>query len=300
MSLPKNLPASVKARLLNLAQSRNETFNDLVVRYCIERLLYRLGQSKHADRFLLKGAMLFVLWDGRVPRPTKDVDFLGFGRMEVEAVAGAIREIVASPVTPDGLEFDAETVIAEEIREGQAYGGIRAHLVAYLGKARIPLQIDVGSGDAVTPGPEEADFPTLLDFPAPRVLAYPVYTVVAEKFEAMVKLGITNTRMKDFYDLWFLSRRFPFEGATLQKAIHATLMRRQTVLSRGFPYPLTDAFARDEAKQIQWAGFLRRNGLAGSSLTFAEIVVLLRQFIGPALSAGKIMRHWHPGTGWHE
>lgn len=159
MSLPKNLPASVKARLLNLAQSRNETFNDLVIRYCIERLLYRRGQSKHADRFLLKGAMLFVLWDGRVPRPTKDVDFLGFGRMEVEAIADSFREIVRTPAEPDGLEFALEAVTAEEIREGQAYGGIRVHLVVYLGKACIPLQIDVGSGDAVTPGPEETDFP---------------------------------------------------------------------------------------------------------------------------------------------
>lgn len=138
MTLPTNLPASVKARLLNLAQSRNETFNDLVVRYCIERLLYRLGQSKHADRFLLKGAMLFALWDDRMPRPTKDVDFLGFGRMEVESIADSFREVIRTPATPDGLEFPSETVTAEEIREGQAYGGIRVHLIAYLGKAGLP------------------------------------------------------------------------------------------------------------------------------------------------------------------
>jgi len=197
-STPKNLPASVKARLLNLAQTRHETFNDLVVRYCIERLLHRLGQSSHANRFLLKGAMLFALWDERVPRPTRDVDFLGFGRMETEAIAATFREIITTPVTPDGLRFDANSVVAAEIREGWEYGGIRVNLTAWLGKGRIPLQIDVGAGDAVTPAPVETDFPTLLDFPAPRVRVYPVYTVVAEKFEAIVSIGERNTRMKDF------------------------------------------------------------------------------------------------------
>lgn len=295
MTLPTDLPASVKARLLNLAQSRNETFNDLVVRYCIERLLYRLGQSKHADRFLLKGAMLFVLWDGRVPRPTKDVDFLGFGPMEVEAIAGSFREVIRTPATPDGLEFVPETVTAEVIREGQAYGGIRVHLTAYLGKARIPLQIDVGSGDAVTPGPEEADFPTLLDFPAPRVLAYPTYTVVAEKFEAIVSLGTRNTRMKDFHDLWFLSRRFDFDGDTLHRAIAATFARRNTALN-GELLPFTAAYVGDAERQTQWRGFLARNGLEGPPREFRLLMVELRNFITPALAPNT--RKWSPKIGW--
>ena len=222
MSAPKNLPASVKARLLNLAGSRGESFNELLGRYAVERLLYRLGQSQHADRFLLKGAMLFVLWDGQIPRPTRDVDFLGFGQIEVEAVAAAFREIAATPAPPDGLEFIADSVTAEEIREGQGYGGVRVKMVAQLGTGRIPLQVDIGSGDAVTPGPEETDFPVLLDFPAPRVRAYPVYTVVAEKFEAIVSLGVRNTRMKDFHHLWFLSGRFDFDGDTFHRAIEAT------------------------------------------------------------------------------
>lgn len=296
MTLPKNLPASVKTRLLNLAQSRNETFNNLVVRYCIERLLYRLGQSKHTDRFLLKGAMLFVLWDGRVPRPTKDVDFLGFGRMEVDAVAGAFREIVDTPVAPDGLEFDQENVTAEEIREGQSYGGIRVHLTAYLGKARIPLQIDVGSGDAVTPGPEEAVFPALLDFPAPRVLAYPTYTVVAEKFEAVVSLGTRNTRMKDFHDLWFLSRRFDFDGDMLHRAIAATFARRNTLFADEL-LPFTAVYIDDAERQAQWQGFLARNGLDGPPREFRNLMAELRSFISPALTPNT--RRWHAGTGWY-
>ena len=151
MSAPKNLPASVKARLLNLAETRRETFNDLLARYGVERLLYRLGQSRHADRFLLKGAMLFVLWDDKMPRPTKDVDFLGYGRMEVDAVVAAFREIVATPVPADGLEFDAGSATGEEIREGQAYGGIRVKLEARLGTGRVRLQVDVGSGDSLRP-----------------------------------------------------------------------------------------------------------------------------------------------------
>lgn len=282
MSAPKNLPASVKARLLNLAESRDESFNELLGRYAIERLLYRLGQSQHADRYLLKGAMLFVLWDGRIPRPTRDVDFLGFGRMEVETVAVAFREIVVTSVPPDGLEFVADTVTAEEIREGQGYGGIRVKLVARLGTGRIPLQIDIGSGDAVTPSPEETDFPVLLDFPAPRVRTYPVYTVVAEKFEAIVSLGVRNTRMKDFHDLWFLSRRFDFDGDMLHRAIEATFTRRKTDLS-GELLPFTADYMGDADRQAQWRGFLARNGLEGPPKQFPALMTALRDFVDPAI-----------------
>lgn len=295
MNAPKNLAASVKARLLSLAEARRETFNDVVVRFCIERLLYRLGQSPHADRFLLKGAMLFILWDGKMPRPTKDVDFLGFGRMEVDAVAAAFREIARTPVPPDGLDFDAGSVTAEEIREGQEYGGIRVKLTARFGTGRIPLQIDVGSGDAVTPAPETADFPTLLDFAAPRVRVYPVYTVVAEKFEAVVSLGLRNTRMKDFHDLWFLSRRFDFDGATLHRAIAATFERRGTKL-HGELLPLTDGFAVDPDRQTQWRAFLARNGLDGPPAGFPALMSDLRAFLAPALQ--PTTRRWWAGTGW--
>lgn len=295
MSAPKNLAASVKARLLTLARSRGETFNDLLTRYGIERLLYRLGRSKHADRFLLKGAMLFVLWDDRMPRPTRDVDLLAFGSTDAEDVVARFREIVRTEVEPDGLEFDADTVSAEELRDDEAYRGLRVKLIARLGKADIPLQIDLGTGDAVTPGPVEADFPTLLDFPAPHVRAYPIYTVVAEKFEAMVSLGVRNTRMKDFFDVRFLAGRFAFDGATLNKAIRATFERRQTVLSPS-PYPLSDAFAAEPDKQTQWLAFLRRNGLEKAQPSFAAVIRELRDFIGPALAgdAGE----WRAARGW--
>jgi hypothetical protein len=298
MTAPKNLAASVKARLLAVAERRNESFNQLMVRFGVERLLYRLSQSRHADKFLLKGAMLFVLWDEKAPRPTQDVDFLAFGPTELEDIAAVFREIVETPVPADGLVFQADSIRVEHIREADAYGGVRVRLLALLGKGEVPLQVDLGSGDVVTPAPEKSTFPALLDFPVPHIRSYPIYTVVAEKFEAMVKLGITNSRMKDFYDLWFLSRRFGFDGGTLHKAIHATFARRQTVLSDELPYPLTDAFAKDVTKQTQWAAFLRKNGLTGPSPQFADVTELLRQFVGPVLRAGNSTKQWHPERGW--
>jgi len=298
MTAPKNLAASVKARLFAVAERRDESFNLLMVRFGVERLLYRLSQSRHADKFLLKGAMLFALWDEKAHRPTQDVDFLAFGPTELEDIAAVFREIVATPVPADGLVFQPDSIRVEHIREADAYGGVRVRLVALLGKGEVPLQVDLGSGDVVTPAPEKSIFPALLDFPAPHIRSYPIYTVVAEKFEAMVKLGITNSRMKDFYDLWFLSRRFDFDGATLHKAIHATFARRQTALSDELPYPLTDAFGKEVSKQTQWTGFLGKNKLTGPSRQFADVVVLLRQFIGPVARADKTATQWHPAIGW--
>ena len=299
MSALKNLPASVKARLETLAGKRGEEFNLLLTRYGIERLLYRLSQSQHADKFLLKGAMLFAVWDIKTHRPTQDLDLLGFGPTEKEELARVFREVLQTPVPADGLVFDPDSVRAEEIREDNAYGGIRIRLMGRLGKAKVPIQIDVGAGDMVTPAPENSVFPALLDFPAPHIRSYSVYTVVAEKFEAMVKLGITNSRMKDFYDLWFLSRRFEFDGPTLGQAINATFARRETALT-AIMQPLTEAFGKDETKQTQWTAFLRRNGLTGPSPKFAEVVVLLRQFIEPVLCKDQAQTRWRPGSGWGE
>lgn len=282
MSAPKNIAASVKARLQNVAGKRGEDFNLLLLRYGIERLLFRLSLSPYADRFLLKGAMLFVVWDDKTHRPTRDLDLLGFGPSEKEDLLQVFRAVVATPVVDDGLVFDPASVRAEEIREDNAYGGIRVRLMGKLGPAEVPVQVDVGVGDAVTPAPENASFPTLLDFPAPQVRTYPVYTVVAEKFEAMVKLGPANTRMKDFHDVWFLARRFDLDRALLRQAIEATFARRQTKLPPA-PKPFTDAFANDPTKQVQWAAFLRRNGLTGVPEQFGEVVAALRQFIEPIL-----------------
>ena len=282
MSTPKNISVSVKARLQNVAATRGEDFNLLLLRYGIERLLFRLSQSPHADRFLLKGAMLFVVWDEKTHRPTRDLDLLGFGSAEKADLIRVFAAVAAVPVVDDGIVFDPKSVQADDIREDNAYGGVRIRLLGKLGTAEVPVQIDLGAGDVVTPAPESATFPALLDFPAPQIRTYPVYTVVAEKFEAMVKLGIANTRMKDFHDIWFLAQLFEFDGPTLRKAIDATFARRQTNLPP-LPEALTEAFANDPTKQVQWAAFLRRNGLTGVPERFSEVVAVLRKFFEPVL-----------------
>jgi hypothetical protein len=222
---PKNLPASVRQKLANLARQRNVDFGLILVKYGLERILFRLSRSPHRDVFILKGALLFELWTEQRYRPTRDADFLARGDSAPERFALIFRELCVLEVDEDGLRFDAETVEAERISQGAEYEGVRVTLVAYLERAKIPIQIDIGFGDIVTPAPSRTDYPTLLEFPGPRLLAYPKETVVAAKLEALVKLGIANTRMKDFYDLEILSRTFAFEGNTLAKAIQNTFQK---------------------------------------------------------------------------
>jgi predicted nucleotidyltransferase component of viral defense system len=209
---PRNLSASVRQRLLNIARRDGEAFDLVLTRYALERLLYRLGQSKFHDQFLLKGAMLFALWGGEVHRPTRDVDLLGFGTSELAQVENIFREICQVSVEADGLGFYPDNMRVLEIREDQEYQGVRVSFEVRLENAVIPIQIDIGYGDAVTPAPENITYPTMLDFAAPKLRAYPLYTVVAEKFQAMVWLGIANSRMKDFYDIWVIMQKFSFEG----------------------------------------------------------------------------------------
>jgi predicted nucleotidyltransferase component of viral defense system len=227
----RNLAASVRQRLFNLAKQRGDDFQILLTRYAVERLLYRLSQSPHSSQFLLKGATLFTLWGGGPYRSTRDLDLLGSGDRSVQRLEGVFRDICAVQVEPDGLRFAAETVEGDEIREDLEYGGVRVILIANLERARIQIQVDIGFGDVVTPPPEDVEFPTILDFPAPHLRAYRRETVVAEKFQAMVMLGVANSRMRDFYDVWLLSRRFEFNGMPLSQAIKGTFARRRT------PYP---------------------------------------------------------------
>lgn len=247
-----NIAASVRARLLNLAKARGETFDFVLNRYASERLLYRLSQSSHASHFVLKGATLFAVWSQTPHRPTRDLDLLGAGDSAVASIEAAFREIVMTPVIADGLTFDAATVSGETIKEEEEYEGVRIRLIATLMGARIPVQIDVGFGDVVTPSPEENTFPTLLDAPAPQLRSYPRETVIAEKFEAMVKLDYSNSRMKDFYDVWILGREGEWEGSVLRRAVRATFERRQTPLPQSLPLALSDEFGNDANKTEQW------------------------------------------------
>ena len=276
-----DLAASVRARLLNIAKAEQTDFNSVLVRYALERFLYRLGQSAHADHFVLKGAMLFNLWYAMPHRPTRDVDLLGFGPSDLQSIAQAFREIV-NVVAEDGIVFDAASVRVEEIRKNAGYAGARVIVSAELARARCKTQIDVGFGDAVTPGPVDAVYPVLIaDFAAPHLRTYPVYTVVAEKLHAMVLLGMTNSRLKDYLDLSVLLEREVLDPATLAAAIAATFTRRSTALPTALPIGLSDEFANDQSRQALWAAFLKKNALPAVPLT--SVVNTLRATLQSAL-----------------
>ena len=298
---PKDVGASVRARLLKLAQERAEDFQLVLTRYANERLLYRLAQSPHAERFVLKGATLFTLWTGRPHRATRDLDLLGFGEPSVDGLRTVFAELLAIDVGDDGVVFHAGELDVGLIREDQEYGGIRIVTSAQVKAARVRLQVDVGFGDAVTPEAAVVEFPTLLDFPAPRLRVYPRETVVAEKLEAMVQLGMANSRMKDFYDLAVLSNLFEFDGELLTRAIRATFERRKTAVPDGLPVALTAEFADDPSKRMQWAAFVRKTGardVADLPAAVAAIVHFIEQPFAAAAGRGGGLARWPPGGPW--
>lgn len=279
------LAASVHARLLNRARERGEDINLILTRYAIERFLYRLSLAPARETYWLKGALLFDLWFDVPHRPTRDADFLGFGPADVEALASTIREICGVAVD-DGMEYDPASITIVEIREDARYGGLRVRLLGRLGNARCTVQLDVGYGDAVTPGPEEAVYPTLLDDqPPPRLRVYPRATVVAEKLEAMVSLGMANSRMKDYFDLRALAREGVLDARLLRDAIAATFQRRGTALPVNVPLGLSDEFARDATKRAQWKAFLGKNRLDAPTLD--EVIVEIRDFVAEPLRLAR-------------
>lgn len=302
MKEARNIQHSVHDRLLNLAHQKREPFDLVLVRYALERLLYRLSCSEYSRRFVLKGAFLFLIWQEAALRPTRDLDLLSYGVPDIEAMSDIFRTISSLSVHDDGLEFVTASVQGDEIREDDIYAGVRIRLHARLGSARIPLQVDIGFGDIVSPPAEEIEFPTLLPMPAPKMLAYPMPAVVAEKFEAMVKLGMANSRMKDFYDLWKLATTATFDGTTLSNAMKATFGQRQTPLPQEAPLALTEAFADDPAKRLQWATFLRRNRFGGAETNLSSVIRMLHAFLlPPALAASRAESHqavWMPGGPW--
>ena len=284
MSASKNLAASVQARLLNLAKAEGRDYGQVLTKFALERLLYRLGQSSHAENFLLKGALLFDLWFDVPLRPTRDIDLLGFGLAELPHVKGVFDDLCKISVE-DGMVFLADSIKAEEIRKEANYAGIRVSMVALLGNARAAIQVDIGYGDAVTPAPEAATYPVLLkDFPAPQLRVYPRYTVVAEKVETIATLGIANSRMKDYFDLWVLRQQGEFDREVLRLAIAATFARRGRPLPSQVPVGLSDAFAADQQKQRQWQAFLKKNQLEQTEL--AVVVQALRDWLHPLLKDG--------------
>ena len=286
-----------------MSRDRNEDFQLLLIRFALERLLYRLSRSRYSSQFILKGAFLFSLWTNYRYRPTKDLDLLGVGDSSQENLKLIFREICGIKVEPDGIVFDENSVYVSEIREGQEYGGNRIKLIGLLGKAKVSLQLDVAYGDVVTPRIEENDFPTMLDMPSPRILTYPKETVVAEKLQSMIHLGMQNSRMKDFFDLFWMSRLFSFEGPVLLKAIQSTFQRRKTPIASVPKHVFSDEFSLDSIKNSQWKAFLNKNEITDISEEFPYIIERLRDFLAPplrAFSSGKSFSlFWTPREAWH-
>jgi len=295
-----NVSASVRQRLLNLATERKEDFGLVLTRYGLERFLYRLSISPHRDAFVLKGALLLQLWTAEMYRPTRDLDLLGRGPSDIN-FRRVFSEVCTQNVVDDGLMFLPDTIRVGRIRDEEAYEGVRVRMEARLGSVRVPLQIDVGLGDTIVPASEEVEYPTLLKFPAPKLHAYSKESVVAEKFEAMVKLGVANSRMKDFYDLWVLAQRFEFESSTLAAAIQATFKTRRTTLPRPSPLALRAAFYELQTKQTQWGAFLRKSGLKADS-SLKEIIEVIREFVLPVvdgvLKGDEENEVWQRGGPW--
>lgn len=281
MSTQTNLESSIQARLLNYSRVNKREYGQVLTMFALERLLYRLGQSKHSENFLLKGALLFDLWFDVPLRPTRDIDLLGFGLAELPYVVGVFEDLSRLKVA-DGMDYKTESIQADEIRKQANYAGIRVSLLALLGNSRISIQVDIGYGDAVTPAPEEAVYPVLLDdLPAPKLRVYPMYTVVAEKFETLVSLGIANTRMKDYFDLWVLRQQGKFDNELLRTAIAETFLLRGKPLPKGVPVGLSDEFSGDVQKQRQWLVFLKKNQLA--PLDLGVLIVGLRAWLMPLI-----------------
>jgi hypothetical protein len=301
-SPPKNLAASVRRRLMNYASAHGEPFQSMLTRYAMERLLYRISRSSAADRFVLKGALLFQIWSDHPHRATKDIDLLGFGAPSIRKLADLFRSLCTLAVPADGMEFLADTVTADEIRQDNVYGGVRVCLTACLEDARIPMQVDIGFGDALTPPATEADFPVILDFPAPRLRVYPPEAVIAEKLHALVVLDIANSRMKDIFDLQTLGRQFAFTAGRLAAAIQATFDARGTPLPRELPPGMARTFAEDTAKKAQWNAFLRRQQLAAEDLPLEDVIAFIASFLWPILEAAgsrtQPAGNWPPGGPW--
>lgn len=301
--MTQDISASIRARLLNQAKATGEEFERTLVRYAAERLLYRLGKSAAADRCLLKGASLLSVWLTDPHRATRDVDLLAFGAVNEQAIRALVEEICAVSCPEDGLRFDLSDLKVEDIREEEAYSGKRARFQAYLGSARIAMQLDIGTGDAVVHADKVELSPMIDGLPPARLRAYPRENSVAEKLEAMIKLDVLNSRMKDFHDVWALAMTCEFDGVALQEAVASCFERRATAWTSETPRPLTRKFYEMPEMQKRWSGYL----MAGSILVrpparFEEIGDLIVRFLAPVREAiindQPLAKHWPAGGPW--
>lgn len=295
--MAKDIVASVHQRLLNKARAQDQPFNELLQYFVIERFLYRLSKSPYADQFVLKGALLFRVWMAQDTRATRDIDFLAFGDITVESRVGLVTEVVSRDAT-DGLVFDKASVEGQTIKEDADYECVRILCDAFLGKAKSRLQLDISCGDTVYPEPKKERYPTLLDHPAPLLRLYPPETVFAEKLEAMIQLGVLNSRMKDFYDIWRLMQR-DFNGKALYRAVNHTIINRDTeVISF---YELERELNESGDKQLQWSAFLQKSRVHAPE-NFAELLTEISIMASPVLEAllegSELDMTWEAGGRW--
>lgn len=302
MIVTAGLAASVQARLVQHAKATGVDPNHVLARFAAERFLYRLSRSEYAERFVLKGALLMLVWLGESIRSTRDADLLGFGDLSEVAIAQIFADVCNTDVEPDGMHYLGSTIRVAPIRPEDVYGGWRATLRARLGNARLPVQVDVGIGDAVAPTPEWLDYPCLLDMPHPRLRAYRPETSIAEKLHAMVVLGEANSRIKDFFDIHALSQQRRFETGVLVPAVRTTFERRNTPIPTALPFALTKAFAAIPGKRVQWQAFLRKNGVHAQPAELEDIIGRLAEFLGPLIAAARTNEQpnliWPPGGPW--
>lgn len=299
---PKNVAASVRQRLYDRAKEMRRPFDELLQYYAMERFLYRLSKSTHRDKFVLKGALMFIVWKAPKARATKDMDFLA--RMidnSIESLVGIIKEVCVVASEEDGIDFNPRTVAGERIKETADYPGVRVRFTGKLGQAKVTMQLDLAFGDTITPGPIEIAYPVILGMSTPHLQGYPAETVVAEKLEAAVKLGEINSRMKDFYDLWLLSQQFDFDGETLVRAIAQTFANRGTALNAA-PTAFSDQFLRDEARHAQWKAFLGRASLIGAPSSLHDAISPVRDFLLPVVEAvltkSRFQQRWSAPGPW--
>ena len=299
----KNLPASVHQRLLNKAKDAGRTFNEMFQYYAMERFIYRLSKTPGGSKFVLKGALMFMVWRQPGLRPTMDIDLLGCLKNDIDSICNIMRNACELEVEPDGLTFEAASVAGARIAEDAEYEGVRVSFNGRLDNARVFLQIDIGFGDVVSPSAKMVDYPVILEFPAPRMRGYSRESVVAEKFHAMVKHGIINTRMKDFYDVRLLSKEFDFKGETLAVAMKKTFAARDTAFP---PHPMvfSDAFRKDRSKVVLWTAFLKKSHLSDAPQSFENVIADIELFLVPVIEAlvngSTFEKQWQAGGPWME
>ena len=298
----KNIEASVKAQLQNKAKETNRPFAEILRYYGMERFLYRFSKSKYADRFVLKGALLFAVWQIPERRTTLDIDFLGRFDNQVAAIETVIKDVCNITVAPDGLMFDSSVIQGRKIKEDADYEGVRVKFTGFLESARIPMQIDVGFGDIVHPKIRVVDYPVILDFPKPHLKGYPQESVISEKFEAMIKLGLLNSRMKDFYDIWLMMRQFEFKGANLVEAIKKTFKHRKTDIPKNKPLFADEIYDEKSDRQTLWSAFLKKGDIQHApdtlSVTAKEIEKFLYEPIMALNENVKFDKTWMSSKGW--